>query len=72
MTNKETTAKKSKLRGFFSYVQSVIGMFVGIQSNEKREEDFKEGLERMIYAGLGTLVLFVIVVVVAVKTALPG
>ncbi|MDB9753155.1 DUF2970 domain-containing protein [Oceanospirillaceae bacterium] len=72
MTDKETTPKKSKLRAILSYTQSVLGMFVGIQSNEKREEDMKDGLERMIYAGLGTLVLFVIVVVAAVKIALPS
>jgi hypothetical protein len=46
---------------------------VGIQSNKKREEDFNEGgLERMIYVGLGTLVLFVIIVVTAVNSALPS
>jgi hypothetical protein len=63
--------KRSKLKGVLSYAQSVLGMFVGIQSNEKREEDLKSGLQRMIYAGLGTLVLFVIVVVSAVNIAMP-
>jgi hypothetical protein len=66
------TKKKSNLMAFLSYSQSVLAGLIGIQSNEKREEDFKSGLERMIYVGLGTLVLFVIIVVSAVKIALPG
>ena len=65
--------KHSTLRTLLSYGQSVLAGLVGIQSNQKREEDLNEGgLERMIYVGLGTLVVFVIIVVVAVKSALPG
>lgn len=64
--------KKSTLRTLLSYGQSVLAGLVGIQSNDKREEDLKGGLERMIYVGLGTLVLFVIIVVTAVNSALPG
>ena len=65
--------QKSLLRTLLSYAQSVLASLVGIQSNKKREEDFNEGgLERMIYVGLGTLVLFVIIVVTAVNSALPS
>jgi len=64
--------KKSTTRAVLSYGQSVLAGLIGIQSNEKREEDFKAGLKRMIYVGLGTLVLFVIIVVSAVKIALPN
>ena len=64
--------QKSTLLKVLSFVQSVLASLVGIQSNKKREEDFNEGgLERMIYVGLGTLVLFVIIVVTAVNSALP-
>lgn len=65
--------KKSKLRGLLSFFQSVLASLVGIQSNKKREEDINDGgLERMVYVGLGTLVLFVIIVVSAVNSALPS
>jgi len=64
--------KKSTLRSLLSFGQSVLAGLVGIQSNDKREEDLKGGLERMIYVGLGTLVVFVIIVVTAVNSALPG
>ncbi|MDE0955663.1 MAG: DUF2970 domain-containing protein [Pseudomonadales bacterium] len=65
--------QKSTLLKVLSFVQSVLASLVGIQSNKKREEDFNEGgLERMIYVGLGTLVLFVIIVVTAVNSALPS
>ena len=65
--------QKSTLLKVLSFVQSVLASLVGIQSNKKREEDFNEGgLERMIYVGLGTLVLFVIIVVNAVNSALPS
>jgi hypothetical protein len=66
------TQKKSGVRQVLSYLQSALAGLVGIQSNEKREEDFKQGLERMIYVGLGTLVMFVIIVVSAVKIAMPS
>ena len=65
--------QKSTLLKVLSFVQSVLASLVGIQSNKKREEDFNEGgLERMIYVGLGTLLLFVIIVVTAVNSALPS
>ena len=64
--------KKSDLRAFLSYGQSVVAGLIGIQSNEKREEDFKSGLGRIISVGIGTLVLFVIIVVSAVNIALPN
>jgi hypothetical protein len=65
--------RQSILRMVLSYVQSVLAGLLGIQSAKKREEDFNEGgLERMIYVGLGTLVLFLIIVVTAVNSALPG
>ena len=65
--------QKSTLLKVLSFVQSVLASLVGIQSNKKREEDFNEGgLERMIYVGLGTLVLFLIIVVTAVNSALPS
>ncbi|MGY8906634.1 DUF2970 domain-containing protein [Candidatus Njordibacter sp. Uisw_056] len=65
--------QKSTLLKVLSFVQSVLASLVGIQSNKKREEDFNEGgLERMIYVGLGTLVLFVIIVVTAVNSVLPS
>ena len=65
--------QKSTLLKVLSFVQSVLASLVGIQSNKKREEDFNEGgLERMIYVGLGTLVLFVIIVVTAVNSARPS
>ena len=65
--------QKSTLLKVLSFVQSVLASLVGIQSNKKREEDFNEGgLERMIYVGLGTLVLFVIIVVTAVNSAPPS
>jgi|TARA_B110000503_G_scaffold15790_1_gene22293 hypothetical protein len=64
--------QKSFLRTVLSYAQSVLASLVGIQSNQKREDDVNEGgLERMIYVGLGTLAVFVIIVVVAVNSALP-
>mgnify|MGYP006113709689 CR=1 FL=1 len=64
--------QKSFLRTVLSYAQSVLAALVGIQSNQKREDDVNEGgLERMIYVGLGTLAVFVIIVVVAVNSALP-
>ena len=65
--------QKSILRTLLSYSQSVLAGLVGIQSNQKREEDLNEGgLERMIYVGLGTLVVFVIIVVTAVNSVLPS
>ncbi|MGY8861289.1 MAG: DUF2970 domain-containing protein [Pseudomonadales bacterium] len=65
--------RQSILRMVLNYVQSVLAGLLGIQSAKKREEDFNEGgLERMIYVGLGTLVLFLIIVVTAVNSALPG
>ena len=65
--------QKSTLLKVLSFVQSVLASLVGIQSNKKREEDFNEGgLERMIYVGLGTLVLFVIIVATAVNSVLPS
>lgn len=64
--------QKSLLRTFLSYAQSVLASLVGIQSSQKREEDIEDGgLERMIYVGLGTLVVFLIIVVTAVSSALP-
>ncbi|MDC9719254.1 MAG: DUF2970 domain-containing protein [Gammaproteobacteria bacterium] len=63
---------KSTLKLVLSFCQSVLAGLVGIQSNQKREEDLNEGgLERMIYIGLGTFVVFVIIVVTAVNSALP-
>ena len=63
--------KKSTWRAMLSYVQSVLAGLIGIQSNAKREQDLSEGgLERMIYIGLGTLVVFIIIVVSAVNIAL--
>ncbi len=65
--------QQSTLRKLLSFVQSVLAGLVGIQSNKKREEDFNDGgLERMVYVGLGTLVLFLIIVITAVNSALPG
>jgi hypothetical protein len=65
--------QKSILRTLLSYGQSVLAGLVGIQSNQQREEDLNEGgLERMIYVGLGTLVVFVIIVVTAVNSVLPS
>jgi hypothetical protein len=64
--------KKSFLRTVLSYTQSVLASLVGIQSNKKREDDLNEGgLERMIYVGLGTLAVFLIIVVTAVSSAMP-
>ena len=64
--------QKSLLRTLLSYTQSVLASLVGIQSSQKREEDIEDGgLERMIYVGLGTLVVFLIIVVTAVSSALP-
>ena len=64
--------QKSGWRWLLSYAQSVLAGLIGIQSNEKREQDLNEGgLERMIYIGLGTLVVFVVIVVTAVNSALP-
>ena len=64
--------QKSLLRTLLSYGQSVLASLVGIQSNQKREEDIEDGgLERMIYVGLGTLGVFLIIVVTAVNSALP-
>jgi hypothetical protein len=64
--------QKSLLRTLLSYGQSVLASLVGIQSSQKREEDIEDGgLERMIYVGLGTLVVFLIIVVTAVNSALP-
>ena len=64
--------KKSFLRTVLSYAQSVLASLVGIQSNKKREDDLNEGgLERMIYVGLGTLAVFLIIVVTAVTSAMP-
>jgi hypothetical protein len=63
--------QKSLLRTLLSYGQSVLASLVGIQSSQKREEDIEDGgLERMIYVGLGTLVVFLIIVVTAVSSAL--
>jgi len=67
------TQQKSTWKVLLSYAQSVLAGLVGIQSNKKREEDLNEGgLERMIYIGLGTLVVFVVIVVSAVNSALPN
>ncbi len=64
--------QKSLLRTLLSYAQSVLASLVGIQSSQKREEDIEDGgLERMIYVGFGTLVVFLIIVVTAVSSALP-
>ena len=64
--------QKSLLRTLLSFCQSVLASLVGIQSSQKREEDIEDGgLERMIYVGLGTLVVFLIIVVTAVSSALP-
>ena len=64
--------QKSLLRTLLSYAQSVLASLVGIQSSQKREEDIEDGgLERMIYVGLGTLVVCLIIVVTAVSSALP-
>lgn len=64
--------QKSLLRTLLSFSQSVLASLVGIQSSQKREEDIEDGgLERMIYVGLGTLVVFLIIVVTAVSSALP-
>jgi len=64
--------QKSLLRTLLSFSQSVLASLVGIQSSQKREEDLEDGgLERMIYVGLGTLVVFLIIVVTAVNSALP-
>ena len=64
--------QKPLLRTLLSYAQSVLASLVGIQSSQKREEDIEDGgLERMIYVGLGTLVVFLIIVVTAVSSALP-
>ena len=64
--------KKSFLRTVLSYAQSVLASLVGIQSNQTREDDLNEGgLERMIYVGLGTLAVFLIIVISAVNSALP-
>jgi len=63
--------QKSLLRTLLSFSQSVLASLVGIQSSQKREEDIEDGgLERMIYVGLGTLVVFLIIVVTAVSSAL--
>ncbi|HAW18229.1 DUF2970 domain-containing protein [Oceanospirillaceae bacterium] len=64
--------QKSLLRTLLSFSQSVLASLVGIQSSQKREEDLEDGgLERMIYVGLGTLVVFLLIVVTAVNSALP-
>jgi len=64
--------QKSLLRTLLSFCQSVLASLVGIQSSQKREEDIEDGgLERMIYVGLGTLVVFLIIVATAVNSALP-
>ena len=65
--------QRSILRSLLSYGQSVLAGLVGVQSGQKHEEDINGGgLERMIYIGLGTLVVFVIIVVIAVNSALPN
>jgi len=64
--------QKSLLGTLLSFSQSVLASLVGIQSSQKREEDLEDGgLERMIYVGLGTLVVFLLIVVTAVNSALP-
>jgi len=64
--------QKSLLRTLLSFCQSVLASLVGIQSSQKREEDIEDGgLERMIYVGLGTLVVFLIIVATAVNSVLP-
>lgn len=64
--------QKSLLRTLLSFSQSVLASLVGIQSSQKREEDLEDGgLERMIYVGLCTLVVFLLIVVTAVNSALP-
>ena len=64
--------QKSLLRTLLSFCQSVLASLVGIQSSQKREEDIEDGgLERMIYVGLGTLAVFLIIVVTAVNSAMP-
>jgi hypothetical protein len=54
-------------------VQSVAAAFFGVQNRRNRERDFTRGRPlHFILIGLGMTVLFVLVLVVAVRLALRG
>lgn len=57
--------------GFWSTVASVAASFFGVQSSRNRQRDFKKGHPLLFVAiGLAMTLLFVLVVLLAVRLAL--
>ncbi|MCO7225716.1 DUF2970 domain-containing protein [Pleionea sp. CnH1-48] len=56
--NHKTEGKKRS--NFFSVVQSVLAAFIGVQSEEKRKEDFEKGsAAEFIFAGIIGTIIFI-------------
>ena len=64
--------KPNKARGILSYLQSVLAMFVGVQTEAKRQEDFADdSLFGIVAIAFGSAVVFILVVWIMVSIALP-
>ena len=62
---------EDKKPGFWQVVMSTLAAFIGVQSNKNRERDFKHGsIGVYITAGIIFVVIFIAVVVTAVKLVL--
>ena len=56
---------------FRQMISTILFGALGVQSNKARERDFTEGkLSHFIYFGLGFMLLFILVIIGAVKLAL--
>ncbi|MET1256442.1 DUF2970 domain-containing protein [Aliikangiella maris] len=66
--NSQTTATPTKSPvthpGFFSVLQSILAALIGVQSEEKRKQDFESGhLGIYLFAGLVMVIIFILVLV---------
>lgn len=69
--NEKPPAHQPEEPGFWSTVASVAASFFGVQSSRNRQRDFKKGHPlQFVAVGLAMTLLFVLVVMFAVRLAL--
>lgn len=60
----ETNPPNSKKPGLFAVVQSVLAAMFGVQSEQKRQQDFEQGsAPEYIFIGIIAVVIFVLSII---------
>lgn len=68
----EKPKETSVWRALLSFLQSVLAALIGVQSQRKREQDFRDdGLGRILLVAFVAAVLLLFVVSIMVNMALP-